>query len=458
VETCKPYPGGLFTPLTVCSEGAPYIAGFCGEVIGETETNDIVVTDLIVDVDVNLDTFISLPEDETDFQIVSLNEWANYKLGMDPDDLIFQMALDRMIEHAEDPDISAAVFEGLYAAKAGVTARASVARGLYAGDTTVLAALDEWEADSRRSIDNSIAIYTSIGDPSYPQRRLRLGEYAMDSDLMYYYLVETVIGLYLDYRQCQYAGLLPPSVPLTCELDWPLSPEVQAAFDNLEVKLLVYTKDYLQRWKDKAYQMKTEYWASKPQTAGPELFGDLNTPDFVDKANAALSGEYLDKQSEEVRHMHESMAAGGVFVAGSIVAASTAAYVSAFGIGAATAQFVLVTGEVVTVSTSLTVGSALTGSAAAAGYVTSLSMGGVIAAAAGPVAIVGAAVAIGVVTTKLIFEEGKKLEKYSAFMDFDVAGMTTTSLLALDNDVITNIMYMWLMLDAPVGVSNTPTW
>jgi hypothetical protein len=36
--------------------------------------------------------------------------------------------------------------------------------------------------------------------------------------------------------------------------------------------------------------------------------------------------------------------------------------------------------------------------------------------------------------------------------------MTTTSLLALDNDVITNIMYMWLMLDAPVGVSNTPTW
>lgn len=456
VENCSYNPSGFFPARTVCHETSPYIPSFCNNVISASEMDNIVVNNsTIIDAEVHNNVALNLPTTDTEFEIISLNEWVNYKLGLDSEDPILIMALDRMIEHAENPDIYHAVVAGFESAKASVYTEISM---LKLTRPDLINELNQYQADLLQAIENSAAIYNSIADPSYQQRRLRLGEYAMDSTLMYYYLVETVMSIWLDYRQCQYAGLLPASVPLTCDLDWPLSPEQQAAFDTFEAKLLQYTQNYLHRWQDRAFEMKAEYFASKPQTAGPELFGDINTPDFIEEANAELSGDYLARQPEDVRKMHESMAAGGVFLAGSVVAASTAAYVSAYGIGTATITYIGLTGATTTVTTSLTVGSALTGSAAAAGYTTSISAGGAIAAVAGPVAIVGAAAAIGIVTTKMIFEEAKRQEKYEAFMAFDVNGMTTTSLHALDNDVIANIMYMWLMVDAPAGVSNPTEW
>lgn len=431
---CGEYDARPDSVVSVCSIFNEHIGGepasYCNNII----TSQTIYTAFATDDSSVIDTGHTKTELEKfldsggTLEVLSLDEWASYKLGLDKDDPVFREALEGVLRRLENEDVQAEITMSLNTGLINLVAERDTALAEAASD----AERDEinalYDASEQAVLDGGVLI-SSLSDADWGLRQERLAEYAMDSDLMYFLLVHSAIDNYIRYLNNDSAYISSLTV------------EELEAFELFDRKFLVFAQRFVQRWKDAAGDLRAEFFLRYPVKY---TFGWPNTPNFVVEAAAQMAERYDFQQSPEVESLALEYAAIG---ANTLSFAGTAA---AFAV-ATSAKIAGAGFKVYPLTMALLgKGTAIGGSVGAASV------------AAGPVAILVGAAVNAVVTTIALVDQSRKDKQFDALMAWTID--TPQDLLDMTygvgddrvygEDILANMLYAWLMIDNPRAVSN----
>ncbi len=361
-----------------------------------------------------LEEYFQLPEKFT-IVVSSINERASYKLGMDPQNAVYLLALDRILAEIADPNVSAEIIGLMTSARAEI-------------DTNYI-----------EGVDQAILLVESLADTNAGLRRERLGTYIQGNELLYYLLVTVVSELFTDY-------LTDPTFVAT------LSDEQIADFQKMDTSFVAFATLFLERWKALAIEERDTH------SHGPYKYELAAKPiNHVDAAAVRLAEEFEYQQSELLESFVADVATGTVFAG-----ATTTLVASGF---IASAAFAAVAGT----TSAASVGSILAATAAtstwtAIGLSTSVSVlgtAGTVALIAGPVAVAIGAIAVGI---KFVIDLDKEAQYKKIFDNLQETTITqSTDVLQLGykasggdeytgKEVLANMIFAWLMVNAPAGI------
>jgi hypothetical protein len=260
-----------------------YDPAFCGAVADSAMLSEMTVDN--IEVEMGDLAYLSTAPTSVEFEVVSMEEWASYKLGLKADDPVYLLALDRVLTTLEVTTVRDEILDALNGVvndldNAYVEGYRAELVALMTLPNLPQETIDEYQAlydsaydDRDRTVEyalNAIDVTTSLASGDYGLRRERLSELAVDSDVFYFLVVQATIDNFLDY-------LYDPV--FAANLD---SAEL-AAMQSFEKKFDHFAEGYVERWKTLARQERDSYFQQSRSSASA-LWPDLNTPDFVEVA------------------------------------------------------------------------------------------------------------------------------------------------------------------------------
>jgi len=332
--------------------------------------------------------------------VMSAREYSVYKFGTEPDDPVFLMVVDSLLEIFEDPEFSSTVLEGMEESKAQVSASEPN--------------YEEIIAD----IDHAKEQFASVSNGDYGMRRERLAMQAEENDLIYLLFVQQAAHLYWKYKH---------------DTTWAsgLSAEEAESWATFESKFLYFADEFVRAWQDATETEKNLWLAQTNQPYMDGLLGGASTPEFVELGLARVNNDYMSSQPDYVQTVLEGLAAAGGTIA--FVGAVATAYVAGSAALAAS-------------------GVALFDIAASLGSIAAVGAGGSVALAAAPILIITVAVIAAVMEAVELDAQEDREERYEAFMAYRVDPTDPNTLFPIEatsedqKGVIANMMYMWLQI------------
>jgi len=422
---------GQLELVNVCTNGVNS-ANYCGEVISNRKMNAIVISDQML---VDSDELLNLPQQESLHVLSSTHEWPSYKMGMEANDPLFDLALENVLTKLENPEIRDEIY-GLYEnARSNTSVYYHLYRTQLATDPqyigqpdeleeAILASMNE-ETEVIASIDFSIELFETLENMNYGMRKERLAEYAKSSDLLYYALVHSIAEVYLNY-------LYDPSFAAS------LTNDELEALQGFEENLLAFSQNVLQQWKDIAQQKRDELSVAQPTLSMAHIFESQQTEDVVSAAALELQQRYRST-SQSVTQLESFAASTGVsiglsapFASGLIATTSIGAAIS----GAGT-------------TTGFGVGAFLSGGGmtAVGGIV------GVVGVVAFPATVVVLAVTALVVQSIEIGRQESREARYEALQEFEISSLDFLQYFPNREAITTNLIHWWLMGETNRGFS-----
>lgn len=385
---------------------------YCGSLLSRRSTQLLMITNATYTSD---PTPPYIPK-EPEISVVGIDEYVSYNFGMTPDDALFQHVLDKVHYIISD---NHQLLQALIRRIKNDHLEQLIAEG------------NEAETDQYAAMYNETEDYLSkISSLDNKAAKIQLANLASKSDVIHFYLVSTLIGVYLDYRH--------NNITLTAD--------ELASLHKIEDKFAYYMMVLKRKWRDVAYEERERYWDTTVDYSLAGLFASPTTPDFIKDARTKLEEDALAEQSAPVQGMWEAMEETGVSpdaMAPAIISGIATAMPSA---GLLYSHHLdLIALEKVMVKLAVK-GVEEVGDDVALQVASKLGIfSNVGKFAAGPFAIITTAITIGIEGGKQAFKQAAKEEAWRKFMAQDFNSPADLSLMT--DEEIGNAMYMWLTIE-----------
>ncbi|KGD65128.1 hypothetical protein Y5S_01562 [Alcanivorax nanhaiticus] len=430
---------------------------FCG-----ADYTDIAAVRFIDSLDLDV-----LAEQPTEITIKGPRELSLYKMGIEPDDPIYDMVLDAFLEKLEDPGLQGQILVSFQAMLAELDNLQDIQLNHYnllmdaAPDESERQRLEDELAEltatyesERQQVEEGHTLFLSLASAEYGIRRERLAYYANKSDVLYVSLIQEAMDLFWQYK----------SNPVS------MTQAQQDAWAIFERRFLHFSRDFVTHWQGAATAEKELFYQNYSGSSLEGLLGAPSTPDFVDEGAARVGDLYLDKQPPSVRTWQAGVAGSvaavttaGTIAAGFTLSGALAANIASAGAAIVAAEAGLAAATTATAAASAAATLSAAQSSAAALCSVACSVGaitggsGASAAAgsvAGPILIVALAATSGIMEGIDVVAQGDKEKRYDELMAYSIDPYDPDTLFGMDipfedqKNMIDNMLYMWMITNA----------